>query len=161
MTSAASVVPIPRSQIRYDRSLFENTMAASTAVRPVNLMFGSYQRRILVLLLLRPDEAFHVREISRLTSAPAGSLHRELKTLTEAGLLTGRNQVRYRADGSATIFPVLSENLSQDRWPRGSHPRFARLAGDENRSMPAEDFRAKRSEEDRFVSRVLKEPRSL
>jgi predicted nucleotidyltransferase len=81
-------------------------------VRPIDLMFSSYQRRILALLLLRPHETFHVREISRLTGTPAGSLHRELKTLAEAGLLTREplgNQVRYRADPSSPIFPELAE----------------------------------------------------
>ncbi len=54
---------------------------------PVELLFTAYRRQVLGLLLLRPDDSLHVREISRLTGVPAGSLHRELRTLTEAGLL--------------------------------------------------------------------------
>ena len=187
-------------------------MAASNVIRPVDLMFGSYQRRILALLLLRPDETFHVREISRLIGAPAGSLHRELKTLTEAGLLTREpvgNQVRYRADRSAAIFPELAEifrktvglaDLIRDSiaslvtkidlafvfgsFARGEErgtsdvdlfvvgevsfakvvevfiPLQSRLGRAVNPVvMPTNEFRAKRKEGDRFVSRVLKEPK--
>jgi DNA-binding IclR family transcriptional regulator len=60
-------------------------MPAST--QPINLMFGAYRRKVLAVLLLRPDEDFHVRELERLTGVPAGSLHRELKALAAAGLL--------------------------------------------------------------------------
>lgn len=74
-------------------------------------LFSDYRRRILALLLLRSDENFHVREISRLTGVPAGSLHRELKLLTSAGLLSRQamgNQVRYHAERSCPIFHELA-----------------------------------------------------
>lgn len=74
-------------------------------------LFSDYRRRILALLLLRPDEHFHVREISRLTGVPAGSLHRELKLLADAGLLSRQtmgNQVRYRAERGCPIFNELA-----------------------------------------------------
>ncbi len=79
---------------------------------PVDLLFGSYRRQVLGLLLLRPEDSLHVREISRLTRVPAGSLHRELRALTEAGLLLREpvgNQVRYRADRASPIYPELAE----------------------------------------------------
>lgn len=81
------------------------------AANPVELLFSGYRRQVLALLLLR-DEGFHVREIARLTGIPAGSLHRELKALSEAGLLVRQpagNQVRYHADKSNLIFPELVE----------------------------------------------------
>ena len=74
-------------------------------------MFGVYRRQILALLLLRPDESFYVREISRLTGVPAGSLHRELRLLSDAGLLErslAGNQVRYRVDRSCPIHEELA-----------------------------------------------------
>jgi predicted nucleotidyltransferase len=77
----------------------------------VELLFGAYRRQILGLLLLRPDETFYVREVERETGVPAGSLHRELKSLTEAGLLarsTSGNQVRYQADRSCPIYEELA-----------------------------------------------------
>jgi DNA-binding IclR family transcriptional regulator len=51
--------------------------------------------------LLR-HESLHVREIARLTGVPPGSLHRELKALSEAGLLlreSAGNQVRLWDNG--------------------------------------------------------------
>jgi predicted nucleotidyltransferase len=74
-------------------------------------LFSDYRRRILALLLLRPDEHFHVREISRLTGVPAGSMHRELKLITDAGLLSRHsagNQVRYQANRDCPIFQELA-----------------------------------------------------
>ena len=74
-------------------------------------LFSDYRRRILALLLLRPDEHFHVREISRLTGVPAGSMHRELKLVTNAGLLLRHlagNQVRYQANRDCPIFQELA-----------------------------------------------------
>jgi predicted nucleotidyltransferase len=78
---------------------------------PIDLMFSGYRRKVLAVLLLRPDEDFHVRELERLTGVPAGSLHRELKALSGAGLLTRAqrgNQVRYQANRSAPIYEELA-----------------------------------------------------
>jgi predicted nucleotidyltransferase len=77
----------------------------------VEILFGAYRRRILALLLLRPDETFYVREIGRLSGVPAGSLHRELKLLSDAGLLVrsvAGNQVRYQVDRSCPIHEELA-----------------------------------------------------
>ncbi|GAB7026470.1 nucleotidyltransferase domain-containing protein [Geotalea toluenoxydans] len=74
-------------------------------------LFGAYRRRALTLLLLRPDKSFYVREISRLSSIPAGSLHRELKTLAQAGFLLREsvgNQVRYQANRDCPIYEELA-----------------------------------------------------
>lgn len=78
---------------------------------PIEILFGSYRRKILALLLMRTDEKFHVREIARLTDIPAGSLHRELKLLAEGELLTrttSGNQVYYQANRECQIFPELA-----------------------------------------------------
>ena len=81
------------------------------APRLVDTLFGAYRRQILGLLLLRPDESFYVREIGRLTGVPAGSLHRELKLLSDTGLLSrsaGGNQVRYQVDRTCPIQEELT-----------------------------------------------------
>lgn len=88
-------------------------MRARASKRPqlVELLFGTYRRRILSLLLLRPDQSFYAREIERLSGVPAGSLHREVTALTEAGLLTrssAGNQVRYQADRQCPIYEELA-----------------------------------------------------
>jgi len=79
--------------------------------KPIEILFGIYRRKILAMLLLRPDEKFHVREISRLIDVPAGSLHRELKTLAESELLfrsKSGNQVYYQANQDCQIYPELA-----------------------------------------------------
>jgi len=79
--------------------------------KPIEILFGNYRRKILSLLLLRPDEQLHVREISRRTEIPAGSLHRELKLLAEAELLLrskSGNQVYYQANRENQIFTELA-----------------------------------------------------
>jgi predicted nucleotidyltransferase len=82
--------------------------------RLIDLLFSRYHRRILAVLLLHPDESFHVRQIGRLAAVPPGSLHRELSALAAAGLLTRRrdgNQVRYQADRSCPVFEELASLL--------------------------------------------------
>lgn len=78
---------------------------------PAEVLFSTYHRRILALLLLRPEQSFYVREIARLAEVPAGSLHRELKFLAESGLLLREpagNQVRYRANRDCPVFTELA-----------------------------------------------------
>lgn len=79
---------------------------------PIDLLFSAYRRQVLGLLYLRPEDSLHVREIARLTGVPAGSLHRELRTLTDAGLLMREpvgNQVRYQANRACPIYSELAE----------------------------------------------------
>lgn len=74
-------------------------------------LFSEYRRRTLGLLLLRPDESFHVREIARLTHTAPGTLHKELARLAEAGILeseTRGNQRLYRANKHCPIFTELA-----------------------------------------------------
>ena len=81
------------------------------AKQPIELMFGAYRRRLLAQLLLRPDEKFHVRELGRMTGIPAGSIHRELKALSESGLLLREhlgNQVHYQANSACPIYEELA-----------------------------------------------------
>lgn len=75
-----------------------------------NLLFGTYRRDVLGLLLLRPSESYHVRHIARITGRPANSLYRELAALAEAGLLVRAaqgNQVHYRANPDCPIYEEL------------------------------------------------------
>ncbi|MBI1942610.1 MAG: hypothetical protein HYS35_03005 [Betaproteobacteria bacterium] len=81
-----------------------------------NLLFGAYRHRVLSLLFLRPGDSFHVRMIARLTGVPAGSLHRELRLLADAGLLLAwriGNQIHYSADENAPVFRELCAILEK------------------------------------------------
>jgi predicted nucleotidyltransferase len=78
------------------------------------LLFPGYRRRVLGLLLLRPEEALHGREIARRTGLPAGTLTRELKRLAEAGLLSQErrgNQILYSANRGSSIYTELAAIL--------------------------------------------------
>jgi len=74
------------------------------------LFFGAYRREVLGLLLLHPDESFHLREIARATSTQPGTLRRKLMQLADAGVLSRErvgNLVRYKADTTCPIFDEL------------------------------------------------------
>lgn len=77
---------------------------------PTRVLFGIYHRSLLGLLLMRPEQSFHLREIGRLTGVPSGPAHRDLRKFESSGLLTAErvgNQVRYRANRAHPIFPEL------------------------------------------------------
>lgn len=79
-----------------------------------DILFKDYRKRVLALLLLHPDKRFHVREIARLTNTVAGTLHKELARLEDAGLLekqTSGNQVLYGANRACPIFDELTAIL--------------------------------------------------
>ncbi len=78
------------------------------------ILFKEYRRRVLCLLLLRPDQSYHVREIARLTGTVPGTLHKELSKLAEADVLkksSRGNQVSYQANRDCLIFEELSSIL--------------------------------------------------
>src|SRR5947199_4461881 len=74
-------------------------------------LLGQTRSAVLSTLLLHPEDSLHVRELARLTGASAGSLHRELRALSELGLLlrqeVGR-QVHYRANPASPVFEELA-----------------------------------------------------
>lgn len=179
---------------------------------PVEVLFGTYHRRILALLLLHPEQSYYVREIARTANVPAGSVHRELRRLAESGLLLREavgNQVRYRANRDCPIFPELAgifrktvgladilrdalkpladqielafifgsvaqgkEGVTSDvdvlvigKVPfaglvQALAPTQERLGREVNPViMPKKDFLTKYETKDRFVMRIIKEPK--
>lgn len=76
-----------------------------------NLLFGEYRKRILGLLLLHPEQSYHVRELARLTNTSAGTLHKELSNLSAVGILQSKkvgNQQHYSANLQCPIFEELA-----------------------------------------------------
>lgn len=76
-----------------------------------SVLFKDYRRRVLGLMLLHPGESYHVREVARLTGTVAGTLHKELATLADAGILdraSRGNQVLYSANRNCPIFEELA-----------------------------------------------------
>jgi len=85
-------------------------MATHQPIDLAALFFGAYRRQVLGLLLLHPDESFHLREIARITNTQPGTLRRELALLAEAGVLQSEkvgNLVRYRASPECPIYDEL------------------------------------------------------
>jgi uncharacterized protein len=50
-------------------------------------LFGKTRRSILGLLFRQPDELFYVRKIIRLANVSPGAAQRELKRLSDAGII--------------------------------------------------------------------------
>ena len=74
------------------------------------LLFGTVRREVLVLLYGRPDESFYLREIQRAIGAGIGPVQRELRLLTDAGLVTREERgqhVYFSANRMAPIFTEL------------------------------------------------------
>jgi predicted nucleotidyltransferase len=73
-------------------------------------LFGKTRKSILALLYAHPDESFYLRQIIRLSGVAHGAGQRELKWLTESGIITRRvsgNQVYYQANIDFPIYPEL------------------------------------------------------
>ena len=74
------------------------------------LLFGSVRRDVLALLYGRPAESFYLREIQRAVSSGIGPVQRELRQLTEAGLVEREQRgqhVYFSANQHAPIFAEL------------------------------------------------------
>jgi len=73
-------------------------------------LFTGVQQRVLGLLFGQPGRSFHGNELMKLTGSGKGGLQRELRRLSESGLVTVSavgNQKRYQADPASPIFEDL------------------------------------------------------
>lgn len=77
----------------------------------IHHLLGETRTAILAELLLRPEQARHVRDLERTTGLSPGSLHRELTALVAFDVLrreqAGR-QVFYRANPDCPVLPELT-----------------------------------------------------
>ena len=75
-----------------------------------SVLFGKSRRTVLYLLYMHSEEPFYLRQIVRATGIGLGAMQRELKLLTDAGILrrTAKgNHVYYQANSELPIFPEL------------------------------------------------------
>lgn len=85
-------------------------MATAMSDKIAEKLFGKTRRRVLGLLFGRTHESFYLRQIVRLTEAGVGAVQRELKGLTEAGLVIRTRQgkqVYFQANPDSPIFDDL------------------------------------------------------
>jgi len=84
-----------------------------TAMQDTSLadaLFTSTQQRVLALLFGQPDRSFFVTQIMSLAGSGRGAVQRELKRLSESGLVTVRNiatQKHYQANPASPLFREL------------------------------------------------------
>jgi predicted nucleotidyltransferase len=81
-----------------------------------DLLFGRTRSRLLATLYSKPDTHFFVRQLARHIHGSAGTVQRELLTLTSAGLIirnSRENQVLYQANSKHPIFPELHSLLAK------------------------------------------------
>ncbi|MEJ8848621.1 transcriptional regulator [Variovorax rhizosphaerae] len=73
-------------------------------------LFTTTQQRVLGYLFGQPERSFFATELVKLTGAGSGAVQRELKQLTDSGLLiTSKvgNQKHYQANAAAPIYAEL------------------------------------------------------
>jgi predicted nucleotidyltransferase len=91
----------------------------STKQQPQGLLealFGKTRRSILALLFSHAEEAFHLRKILRLAGISSGAGQRELKRLSEAGIVlrtVKENQVLFQANPRCAIFEELKSLITK------------------------------------------------
>jgi DNA-binding transcriptional ArsR family regulator len=73
-------------------------------------LFTPAQQKLLALLFVRVDDALHLNEILRLTGMGSASLQRELKRLSDAGLIVSQrigNIRQFRANKESPVYTEL------------------------------------------------------
>src|SRR5688500_18951710 len=76
---------------------------------PGSILFGSTRQAILAMMFLRPGESFYLREIVRRSGRGTGSVQRELKLLTECGILRRDRNRFYQANPDSPIYEPLKQ----------------------------------------------------
>lgn len=81
------------------------------------LLVSEVRLKILKLLILHPDESYHVRAIVRIVEAEINAVRRELENLTKINLLRRRqssNKIFYTVDTSHMFYSDLLSLLSKE-----------------------------------------------
>jgi predicted nucleotidyltransferase len=79
-------------------------------------LFGQTRSALLAMLYGHADQSFYLRQLVRAVGAGNGALQRELKHLTEMGLIVRTaqgNQVLYRANSQSPIFSEIKSLMSK------------------------------------------------
>lgn len=76
----------------------------------IDALLSTTQQRILALLFGQPDRSFFGNELIELTKSGSGGVQRELRRLTDSGLVTATrigNQRHFQANRAAPLFQEL------------------------------------------------------
>ena len=77
-----------------------------------SVLFTNTQQRVLGCLFGQPERSFFANELINLTGAGSGAVQRELKRLSESGLVTSEmrgNQRHFQANPHSPIFQELTQ----------------------------------------------------
>ena len=77
-----------------------------------SVLFTNTQQRVLACLFGQPDRSYFSNELIKLTGAGSGAVQRELKRLSESGLVTSEmrgNQRHFQANPRSPIFQELTQ----------------------------------------------------
>jgi predicted nucleotidyltransferase len=91
-------------------------MSTISHEQPSLSLFGRTRTALLALLFGHSDESFHLRQLVREIGAGHGALQRELRLLTEMGLIVRTvrgNQVLYQANPRSPIFSELRSLIAK------------------------------------------------
>jgi predicted nucleotidyltransferase len=76
----------------------------------LHCLFSATKQRVLGLLFGQPDRRFFANELIALTGSGSGAVQRELRRLTDCGLITmtrSEGRTYFRANPQAPLFPEL------------------------------------------------------
>ena len=76
----------------------------------IDALLPKTRQGVLAALLVQPEKSWYVSELARRMKVPSSSLQRELRGLTEAGILMMHKQGRmvyYQANTASPVFPDL------------------------------------------------------
>lgn len=79
-------------------------------MRTLDALLPKTRQGILAATLVRPEKAWYASELAQRLGVPSSSLQRELRDLTEAGILKTHKQGRmvyYQANRESPVFPDL------------------------------------------------------
>jgi len=80
------------------------------------LLFGKARRAILSLLYGHPEESYYLRQIVGITGFGLGTVQREVRLLTEAGIVTRRrsgHQVYFQANTASPVYKDLKSLITK------------------------------------------------
>lgn len=79
---------------------------------PGRVLFTNTQQRVLACLFGQPERSYFANELINITGAGSGAVQRELKRLSESGLVTSKmlgNQRHFQANPHSPIFQELTQ----------------------------------------------------
>ena len=82
----------------------------------LEVLFSATRRNVLELFFSHPDTGYHLREVVRYTGSGRGAIARELKALSDAGVLTLQRRANlaiYRANRDCPVFTELQQLVAK------------------------------------------------